>query len=462
MRVFNSLTGRKEDFVPLGDRVNMYVCGVTPYEDSHLGHAMSYIIFDVIRRHLEFRGYRVKHVQNFTDIDDKIILRAASHGVSPQNLVEGFIAQYFIDMDALNIQRAHVYPRATQEIPEMIQMIKTLIDKGHAYQANGDVYFRVESMPEYGKLSNRALDGMVAGARLEVGEKKKHPMDFALWKEAKAGEPYWDSPWGKGRPGWHMECSTMALKYLETDTLDIHGGGQDLIFPHHENEIAQSECFTGVTPFIQYWIHNGLMQLGEEKMSKSVGNLITVKAALSRYGADAIRLFVLSSYYRSPLKYSEDSLSAMQRGATRLRNAAKIEGSGSSDLSPVDSEPYRQRFLEVMDDDFNTPQAIAALFDLAREINRGYEAGAGTTGAIKILRELAGLLGLTLEEEAREKYLAAEPFINLLISTRDELREAKQWDLADKIREELERLGVALEDTPKGTLWKHKEENPSS
>ncbi|MEE9325359.1 MAG: cysteine--tRNA ligase, partial [Dehalococcoidia bacterium] len=438
----------------------MYVCGVTPYEDSHLGHAMSYIIFDVIRRHLEFRGYRVKHVQNFTDIDDKIILRAASHGVSPQNLVEGLIAQYFIDMDALNIQRAHVYHRATQEIPEMIQMIKTLIDKGHAYQANGDVYFRVESMPEYGKLSNRTLDGMVVGARLEVGEKKKHPMDFALWKEAKAGEPYWDSPWGKGRPGWHMECSTMALKYLETDTLDIHGGGQDLIFPHHENEIAQSECFTGVTPFIQYWIHNGLMQLGEEKMSKSVGNLITVKAALSRYGADAIRLFVLSSYYRSPLKYSEDSLSAMQRGAARLRNAARMESPGAGDGTSVEPEPYRQRFLESMDDDFNTSQAVAALFDLAREINKGYEAGAGTTGAIKTLRELAGLLGLTLEEEAREKYLAAEPFINLLISTRDELREAKQWDLADKIREELERLGVALEDTSKGTLWKHKEENP--
>ncbi len=307
MKIYNTLSGRKEDFIPQSDTVKMYVCGVTPYAPSHLGHAMSYIVFDTIRRYLEFRGYKVKYVQNFTDIDDKIIARANESGISARELAQKFIDQYFADMDALNIKRADVYPRATEEIPKMLEVIEGLIRKGHAYEAGGDVYFRVKSDPDYGKLSHRTLDGMMAGARIEVGQAKEHPLDFTLWKAAKPGEPQWQSPWGQGRPGWHIECTAMSLKYLG-QTLDIHGGGQDLIFPHHENEIAQSESFTGVKPFVRYWLHNGLMQLGEEKMSKSTGKLIGIREVLEKYGADAIRLWVLSSHYRSPITYSDENL----------------------------------------------------------------------------------------------------------------------------------------------------------
>jgi len=292
VRLHNTISGQKEEFAPQGDPIRMYVCGVTPYDECHIGHAMSYVVFDVIRRYLEFRGYRVRLVQNFTDVDDKIIERANRLGISPRELAEGFIERYFIDMDALNVRRADVYPRATEEIPKIIEVIYGLIEKGHAYQVGGDVYFRVRSFPEYGKLSHRAIDELIPG---EQAACKKDPTDFALWKSAKPEEPQWESPWGPGRPGWHIECSAMSLKYLG-DTLDIHGGGQDLIFPHHENEIAQSEAFTGVVPFARYWLHNGLLQLGEEKMSKSLGNLITIKEALARYSADAIRIFILSSH----------------------------------------------------------------------------------------------------------------------------------------------------------------------
>jgi cysteinyl-tRNA synthetase len=453
MKIFNTLSGQKEEFVPQGSEVKMYVCGITPYDESHIGHAMSYLIFDAIRRHLLFRGYKVRYVQNVTDIDDKIIDRANRLGIPANELAEKFTNRFFEDMDALNILRADVYPRATGEIPKIIEMVQGLIDKGHAYAANGSVYFRVKSVSDYGKLSHRTLEMMQAGARIEVGEEKEHPMDFALWKAAKPGEPYWESPWGKGRPGWHIECSAMSLRYLG-EAIDIHGGGQDLIFPHHENEIAQSESFTGKKPFVKYWMHNGLLQLGEEKMSKSLGNLITIKEALAKYSADALRLFILSSHYRSPLKYSEEALEAAERGAERLRQVVSGTGDGTGGKA-VEAEPYRQRFIEAMDDDFNTPQAIAALFDLGRDINRGETERLNVMQALETFKELANVLGFTLK--APEKLSPdAAPFIDLLIATRNRLREARQWQLADELRAKLGELGVVLEDTPKGTVWKYK------
>jgi cysteinyl-tRNA synthetase len=452
MKVYNTISGQKEEFIPRGDTVRIYACGVTPYAECHIGHAMSYIIFDVIRRYLKFRGYKVRYVQNFTDIDDKIIDRANRLGVTSQELADKFIAQYFADMDALNVERADVYPKATEEIPKIIEVIQGLIDKGHAYQTREGVYFRVKSDPDYGKLSHQGLDTLLAGARVEAGGEKEYPLDFALWKAAKPGEPYWESPWGEGRPGWHIECSTMSLKYLG-ESLDIHGGGQDLIFPHHENEIAQSECFTQVVPFVRYWLHNGLVQLGEEKMSKSGGNLIMVKEALERFSPDAIRLFIISSHYRSPLTYSEEGLKAAEKGVERLRQALQEKGKGRGKAS-IDNESYQKRFIEAMDDDFNTAQALAVLFDMAREINRASSEGFATEEAQQTLSELAGILGLTLKE--REVHLRAEPFIELLISVRSELRQGKQWQLADKIRSSLGELGVALEDTPQGTQWEYR------
>lgn len=450
MRVFSTLSGRKEEFRPQGDFVSMYVCGVTVYDECHIGHAMSYIIFDVIRRYLEFRGYKVKHVQNFTDIDDKIINRAQELGVPASELAEKYIDEYFKDMDALNIKRAHLYPKATEEIAKIIEVIQGLISKGYAYESDGSVYFRVKSFPEYGKLSHQNIDDMLARGSAEEG-KKEYPLDFALWKAAKPGEPFWQSPWGGGRPGWHIECSAMALKYLG-ESLDIHGGGQDLIFPHHENEITQSEGFTGVVPFVRYWLHNGLLQLGEDKMSKSLGNLITVKQALERYSPDAIRLFILGSHYRSPLTYSEESMRAAEAGMERLRQAAKERADVAGEPA-LDSEPFRQKFIESMDDDFNTAQAIAVLFDLVREINRAREEGRDIAEAQRTLAELAGVLGLTLEEPAKPP-LEAAPLVELLVEVRDELRKAKQWQLADRIRSRLADMGITLEDTPKGTVWK--------
>ncbi len=450
MKVFNTLSGTKEEFSPGGNEVTMYVCGVTVYDHCHIGHAMSYIVFDVIRRYLEFKGYKVKHVQNFTDIDDKIINRARELGVPPLELAEKYIAEYFEDMDALNIKRAHIYPRATEEIPEMIEIIEGLIEKGHAYVSMGSVYFRVRSFPEYGKLSHQSLDDMLARGSTEGGE-KEFPLDFALWKAVKPGEPWWSSPWGEGRPGWHIECSAMSLKYLG-ERIDIHGGGQDLIFPHHENEIAQSESYTGAVPFVRYWLHNGLLQFGEEKMSKSLGNLITVKDALKLYSPDTLRLFILSSHYRSPLTYSEEALRAADAGVERLRQAMRNGGEDEA-RGDLDAGPFRQKFIDCMDDDFNTAQAIAVLFDLAREINRARAAGVGVAKAQGTLAELAGILGLTLQEPAKPA-LDAEPLIELLIEVRDELRRAKAWGVADRIRARLLELGVVLEDTAKGTVWR--------
>ena len=454
MKVFNTLSGQKEEFLPQGDEVKMYVCGVTPYDDAHLGHAMSYIIFDVIRRYLQFRGYKVRYVQNVTDIDDKIIDRANQRGISTHELAENFTKSYFDDMEALNVQLADVNPRATEEIPKMIEVIQGLIDKGYAYPTRGSVYFRVRNVPDYGKLSHRSLDSMRAGGSVEVGEEKEDPVDFVLWKASKPGEPEWASPWGPGRPGWHIECSAMSLTYLG-ETIDIHGGGQDLVFPHHENEIAQSESVTGKKPFVKYWLHNGHVQLGEEKMSKSLGNLVTIREALQQYSADAIRIFILSSHYRSPLTYSEEAIEAAEKGAERLRGAASGEYMTGRDKADIDVEAYRDKFIKAMDDDFGTSQAIATLFDLARDINRASEAGYGVAQAQEVLTELAGVMGLTLKEPEMP-FVDAEPFIDLLISTRKQLREAKQFQLADEIRAKLGELGIALEDTTQGTVWKRK------
>ena len=450
MKVFNTLSGRKEEFRPEGETVTMYVCGVTVYDDCHIGHAMSYVVFDVIRRYLEFKGYKVKYVQNFTDIDDKIINRAQQLGMPALELAEKYISEYFRDMDALNVKRADVYPRATEEIPKIIEVIQGLITKGYAYESGGSVYFRVRSFPDYGKLSHQSLDEMISRGSPEEGEKES-PLDFALWKAAKPGEPSWSSPWGEGRPGWHIECSAMALRYLG-DSFDIHGGGQDLIFPHHENEITQAESFTGVAPFARYWLHNGLLQMGEDKMSKSLGNLITVKEALERCSPDAIRLFILGSHYRNPLTYSEETLEAAETGMERLRQAVRDRGE-TGGKAVLDSEPFKRRFTESMDDDFNAAQAIAVLFELAREINRGQEEKLDVAEAQDTLAELARVLGFTLEEPAKP-LLDAEPFIKLLISVRNDLRQAKEWQLADKIRSHLAELGIALEDSSKGTGWK--------
>jgi cysteinyl-tRNA synthetase len=470
MKVFNTLSGKKEEFLPQSDEVKIYVCGVTPYDDSHIGHAMSYIVFDVIRRYLRFRGYKVKHVQNITDIDDKIIDRANQRGVSARQLAEKYTDSFFADMDALNIQRVDIYPRATGEIPKITEVIAGLIATGHAYSAQGSVYFRVRSVADYGKLAHRNLDSMMAGARIEAGDEKEHPMDFALWKASKPGEPSWDSPWGKGRPGWHIECSAMSLKYLG-DTLDIHGGGQDLIFPHHENEIAQSESFTGKKPFVRYWLHNGLLQLGEEKMSKSLGNLITIKEILAKYSADAIRIFVLSSHYRSPLTYSEETLEAAERGTERLRHTAntELDEIGRRYTHVFDPEPYRQQFIEAMDDDFNTARALAVLFDLGRDINRASETGYSVVLGQKVLLELAGVLGLELPETRIIKLTgsargsasvsgrltvipaAVNESVSRLIEERENCRNKKDWQRADQIRKKLAELGVTLEDTKAGT-----------
>jgi cysteinyl-tRNA synthetase len=484
MKVYNTLSGQKEEFLPPGSEVRMYVCGVTPYDESHIGHAMSYIIFDVIRRYLKYRGYKVRCVQNVTDIDDKIIDRANRLGIPARELAEQHTASFQEDMKALNIMPVDESPRATDTMPEIIEFVKGLVDKGYAYpdKIGGSVHFRVRKVPDYGKLSHRNLDSMMAGARIEPGEGKEDPMDFALWKAAKPGEPAWDSPWGPGRPGWHIECSAMSLKYLGP-TLDIHGGGQDLIFPHHENEIAQSESYTGVKPFVRYWMHNGLLQLSGEKMSKSLGNLITIREALQKYSADAIRIFILSSHYRSPLTYSEEALEAAERGAERLRQAAQAVNAREGAVVKIDLETYRNRFTDAMDDDFNTPQALAVLFDLARKINEAGDEGISIDKAqstlVSLAREVLGLklpriirveasvtIGVKTTADATVipgKLIPAELIpdtvkarVIRLVEERVNCRKEKKWQQADEIRRKLAELGVSLEDSKARTTITYK------
>ena len=458
MRLHNTLTGKVEEFVPRNDKeVRMYVCGITPYSASHLGHAMCYIIFDTLRRYLEYRGYEVKHVQNYTDIDDKLIASAQREGVPMTEIAERYIGDFQRDISELNILPAHVYPRATQEVPNIVEMIEGLIDKGYAYMGpardgSSDVYYRVEKKDDYGKLSKRSLESMLTGARIEPNEGKENPMDFTLWKGAKPGEPAWDSPWGPGRPGWHIECSAMALHHLG-EQIDLHGGGLDLAFPHHENEIAQTEAYTGKVPFSQFWVHNGFVQMGDEKMSKSLGNILTMRGAIDAYGPDGVRLFVLSSTYRSPLTYSEEAMAAGKSGAERLRNALAVEDTGTGE--GLDASSYRERFIAAMEDDFNTAQAVALLFNLAREINRTHDAGGAISEAQGVMRELSGVLGLRLEAP-EDSTMAAAPFIDLMLELRKELRDAKQYALADRIRNGLSDLGIVLEDGAGGTSWKAK------
>jgi cysteinyl-tRNA synthetase len=464
IRIYNTLTRQTEPLQTIEPGiVRMYVCGVTPYDSAHIGHGMSMLSFDVIRRYLEHRGYEVRHIQNFTDIDDKIIARANAEGIDPDELTEGLIAEWHAQSAGLNALPATHYPRATQEVGPIVAMVQGLIDRGYAYAVDGDVYFRVRSFPGYGKLSHRDLDELLSGARIEVDERKDDPLDFALWKAAKPGEPSWESPWGPGRPGWHIECSAMSSTYLGGQ-VDIHGGGADLIFPHHENEIAQSEAFLGVEPFARYWLHNGLLQSGADKMSKSLKNFVPLKDVLDRGLGPAFRVMVLQSHYRSPLTYFEEGLLAAERGLERLRAAAtpsRTDGvevgqspGGTDGLAALSAETDR-RFHEAMNDDFNAPEALAALFDLARAINRSRgerQAGFQIEPARLKLVELATVLGIELEADDVSVTDAA-PFIDLLLRVREELRQRREWALSDLIRDELGKLEVAVEDIPAGATW---------
>ncbi len=454
LKLRNTASGKLEEFKPIDDVVKLYVCGVMPYDVSHVGHAMSYVVFDVLRRYLEFRGYQVRHVQNFTDIDDRIITRAERLGIEIDELTSEMIERYMEEMRSLNVLPAHEYPCATKEIPQMIEMIEALVEKGYAYEADGDVYYRVRNKEGYGRFSRRDLESMMAGARVEPGEQKEYPGDFALWKAAKPGEPTWESPWGPGRPGWHIECSAMSLRYLG-EQIDIHGGGEDLIFPHHENEIAQTEAYTGKAPFVRYWLHNAWVKSGEEKMSKSLGNFIPISDALEQYSADAIRMWVLFSHYRTPLTFTSEALSSAKTGAERLRTAARATEDPSPSGDAVDASSHRDQLIEAMDDDLNTSKALATLFDLAREINTARDEKRPIADAQAALLELADILGLTLTEP--EADISAAPFIELLITIREELRVAKQFELADHVRDGLDGLGIALEDGPDGTTWRRQE-----
>ena len=462
LRVYNTLTRKKEDFQTIEPGlVKMYVCGVTVYSDAHIGHAMFSLVFDIVRRYLTYRGYTVRQVMNYTDVDDKIINRAKALGVDASELAEKYIQEFRRQIETLNILPATVNPRATQEMPQIIRMIAGLIAKGFAYPAkNGDVYFRVNKDPDYGKLSGRHLEDMQAGSRIEVGADKEHPMDFAVWKASKPDEPAWESPWGKGRPGWHIECSAMNLSHLG-EQIDIHGRGNDLIFPHHENEIAQTEAFTG-KPFARYWMHNGMLQLHGEKMAKTTGNLVTIDDFLSRHDPDSLRMMVLNGSYRAPLSYSDDIVDAAERGLDRLRSALKpapasATGVPADMLAALDnqSETTQQGFCDAMDDDFNTSGALATLFELVRTLNTARDAGA-TDAELKpgqdTLIELTGVLGLRLVEK---KSASADPdkFISLLIEVRAEARKQKNWVLSDLIRDRLKELGVIIEDSKDDTTW---------
>ncbi len=464
LRVYNTLTRQKEVFQTLEPgKVRLYVCGPTVYDRAHVGHAMSALVFDIIRRYLEYCGYSVRHVMNYTDVDDKIIKRAKEQGTDPQKLAELHIQEYRQHMDDLNILPATVNPRATQDMPQIIRLIQDLIERGYAYPVQGDVYFRVQSDPGYGKLSGRQLDDMVAGARIELDERKEHPMDFAVWKAAKPGEPAWDSPWGQGRPGWHIECSAMIINHLG-EQIDIHGGGNDLIFPHHENEIAQTESLTGKT-FARYWLHNGMLQFSGEKMSKSLGNLVTIQDFLAGHEADVLRIMVLNSSYRSPLTYNDEVVAQAERALVRLRSASRAalpgaEGAASQVLHTLVEQMgiTRQAFQEAMDDDFNTAGALGYLFDLVRSINQARDAGADASDLLPaqvLLRELAAVLGLSLGN-IRQGSVEATPFIDLLIEVRNQLRNQKLWALSDMIRDRLAGYGVVLEDSKDSSAWRLK------
>ena len=464
LQLYNRLTQELEPFKPLGDKVvRMYVCGPTVYDQAHIGHAMSSVVFDVIRRYLQYRGYRVIHVMNFTDVDDRIINRANELGVDPLALAQRYIDEWLEHVQALNLLPAHHYPRASQVMPQIVALIETLIASGHAYVLAGDVYYRVSRFPEYGKLSGRRVEAAVAGTRVAVDARKEDPADFALWKAAKPGEPAWNSPWGPGRPGWHIECSAMVRHYLG-DQIDIHGGGTDLIFPHHENEIAQSEAATGARPLARYWLHNGMLQLRGEKMSKSLGNVVTVADFLADHEPDVLRLMVLNGHYRKPLTYGEDVVTSARQALQRVQGALRpptgeLSQGEAADALLAQTAAARTGFRQAMDDDFNTAAALSYLFTLVRAINTARAAGVGGDSFVTAqdtLRELAWVLGLELPAAPAEVAVEVGALVETLIEVRAELRRAQQWALADAIRERLDALGIALEDSPQGTEWHRK------
>ena len=465
MKVYNTLTRKKEELVPITPgEIKMYACGPTVYNYIHIGNARPLCIFDILRRYLEYRGYNVKFVQNFTDIDDKIIRRANEEHVDFSEISERYIKEFWTDADGLNVRHATVNPKATENIDAIIHIISTLIEKGYAYEAQGDVYFSTEKFKDYGKLSHQPLEDLEAGARIMVGEVKREPMDFAVWKAAKPGEPAWDSPWGKGRPGWHIECSAMNWRYLG-DTIDIHCGGQDLIFPHHENEIAQSECFTG-KPFAHYWMHNGYINVDNVKMSKSLGNFFTVRDVAEKYGYEPIRYLLISAQYRSPINYSTDiieqCIAALNRLYTcrdsldfELKNAVDAEHDG--DKAIIDGfDKYREQFISAMDDDLNTADAIASIFELVRDINTNVvgktPSKALVEGAIAMFDELTGVLGLVYNRKTE----TLDSDVEDLIEARTNARKEKNWAEADRIRDQLKEMGIVLEDTAQGVKW-HRE-----
>ncbi|WP_456397010.1 cysteine--tRNA ligase [Thermococcus sp.] len=470
IRVYNTLTKQKEEFRPLRKgEVRMYVCGPTVYDYTHLGHARTYIAFDVIRRYLEHRGYTVLMVMNFTDIDDKIIRRANETGEDPKELAEKFLKYFLEDMAALKVKPADIYPRVTEHIEDIIAFVKKLEEKGYAYEGSDGVYFEVQRFRDYGKLSGIKLEELRKGARVEPGEGKKNPEDFALWKKAKPGEPKWESPWGEGRPGWHIECSTMSTKYLG-ESFDIHGGGNDLIFPHHENEIAQTEACTG-HEWVHYWLHTGFLMVNGEKMSKSLGNFVTIREMLERYDPEVIRLFVLQRHYRSPLDYTEEGMEHARNNLERLYNTleniriALEKAEISFTWGREEFEAYeamrnaREKFYEAMDDDFNTAEAMKAVFEVSGAVNRYLSRvekpkESILRKAMEFFKAVSEVFGIFEDYFREQKAGEEEALIELLIEVRAQLRKERNFALADEIRAQLRELGIQLEDTPKGTVWK--------
>ena len=477
MKLYNTLTQKKEEFVPIEEgKVRMYSCGPTVYNYFHIGNARPFIVFDVLRRFLEYIGYDVKFVQNFTDVDDKIINRSLEEGISAKEVADKYIAEYFKDADALGIRRADVHPRVSDHMPEIIDMIEQLIDRGLAYNIDGNVYYQVEHFHDYGKLSKQSIEDLKAGARIDVNDEKRSPLDFALWKKKKDGEPYWESPWGQGRPGWHIECSAMSRKHLG-QTIDIHGGGQDLIFPHHENEIAQSEAYTGKKPMVKYWLHNGFITINSEKMSKSLNNFFLVKDVLEHYSPDALRYFLISNHYRIPLDFSDERLEEMTRSLERLGTSIDnvlellaMPAGAKSDTSAqllADAKKIEEDFEEAMCDDFNTALASAAMFELARKVNiykdavlnKNVPVDSSVVSEVKrIFKTMTDILGILEDRWNGNKGEASNKDYNdlmdLILEVRQECRAQKQYALADAIRDKLAALGITVEDSPQGARWK--------
>ena len=474
LKLFNTMNREKEEFQPReSGKVAMYVCGPTTYNYFHAGNARMFVVFDMIRRYFMYKGFDVRYVQNFTDVDDKIIQRGNVEGMDPLALGQKYIEEYFKDAKALNLLPATVHPKATEHIPEMIEIIQSLINTGLGYEVDGDVYFAVDQFPNYGKLSGRTLDDMKAGARVEVDERKHHPMDFALWKKAKPGEPAWESPWGQGRPGWHIECTAMSLKYLGVG-FDIHGGGGDLVFPHHENEIAQTEGYLNGQTFAHYWMHNAFLTINQEKMSKSLGNFFTIRELLVNSPGEVIRFYLLGTHYRSPLDFNDQNLVMAQKGLERLQTSVRLaqealERDGSSKNEQTETELFkaakeaREAFEKAMDDDFNSALAYAALFELAKTMNACVQENPthseGLTEAQKTLVELGEVLGFDLLHPAHvaiENDEMLAQVMEVVMQIRSRSRQKKDWEMADFIRDALKEKGVILEDTPQGARWQIK------